>query len=167
MKKTRHSKPVLTQTQNNTTFWIGHLNPDPVEHFAGQTFTCPTEGDLDNIQVLSSAVANPGKLVLTLHHFDPDKRTWGPELSTSTVTVERNNKSAWIQFELPSIKLERGRHYGFKLVAPDAFVAIGEAVTGNKEPFENGQEWTGSSRDKEGHYFTYFSLAYKVELKAS
>ena len=148
MKKATQLKPVLTQVQNNTTYWIGHMLSDPIDHVAGQTFRCPANGELDNIQVLSSVVQYPGELVLTLHHFDTKNKSWGPALGSSTV------------------KLEKDKTYAFRLQTPNAYVAIGEAATVKAKPFDYGQEWTASSDDKVGQYFTYFSLAFKVELRA-
>jgi hypothetical protein len=159
-------KPALLQVQNNTTHWIGHLLKDPVDHFAGQTFQCPYDGLLDNIQVYSSVVQQPGQLVLTLHDFDQHTKKWGPPINSSSVLVERDSNSKWIHFALEQVLLERGRTYGFKIRAEEALVAIGEAATGINAPFVNGQEWTASSTDMEGHFFTYFSLAFKVEMRA-
>jgi hypothetical protein len=166
MKKATELKPVLTQVQNNTTYWIGHMQSDPINHVAGQTFRCPADGELDNIQVLSSVVQYPGELVLTLHHFDTKNKTWGPALGKSSVKLEKDNVSKWIQFRLQPVKLEKDRTYAFRLQTPNAYVAIGEAATVKAKPFTYGQEWTASSDDKIGHYFTYFSLAFKVELRA-
>ena len=166
IKKATHSRPVLTQAQNNTTFWIGHLFADPDDHIAGQTFQCPANGELDNIQVLSSVVHTPGKLVLTLHDFDPQKKSWGPPLRTSTVILEKDNNLKWIRFDVQPLSLLKDKSYAFRLQTPDALIAIGEVATGTAGPFSYGQEWTGSSVDLKGHYFTYFSLAFKVELRA-
>ena len=77
MKSNSRPRAVITQIQNNTTLWIGHLQSDPNDHFAGQTFRCPSSGELDNIQVFSAAVQNPGQLTLTLHSFDPENKILG------------------------------------------------------------------------------------------
>jgi hypothetical protein len=166
IKKATHSKPVLTQVENNTTFWIGHLLADPDDHIAGQTFQCPANGELDNIQVLSSIVHIPGKLTLTLHDFDPVKKNWGPAIRTSTLILEKDYDSKWIQFAMQPLTLIKDKTYAFRLQTPDALIAIGEAASVTTRPFSYGQEWTGSSADLKGHYFTYFSLAFKVEMRA-
>ena len=41
------------------------MNSGPADHLAGQTFQCPEDGSLSNIQVYSIAVSHPGKLTLT------------------------------------------------------------------------------------------------------
>jgi hypothetical protein len=165
LKITRRSRPVLTQSQNNTTVWIGHLQTDPTDHFAGQTFQCPANGELDNIQVFSAAVQTPGEMVLTLHSFDSENKTWGPQLASAITLVEKHDEERWIRFNLPPMPMHKEETYGFRLHANDAMIAIGEAATGTLNPF-NGEEWHADSSDQKGHYYHYFSLAFKVELCA-
>lgn len=161
-----HSKPVISQTQNNTTLWVGHLQTDPTDHFAGQTFMCPAEGELDNIQLYSSLVQHPGEMELTLHEFDEQTKTWGPSIGNSVLDLQRGDDARWIRFGFYPVHLEKDKHYGFRLQTHDAMIALGEAATGNKHPFTFGHEWHGDSTDRQGHYFSYFSLAFKVELVA-
>lgn len=163
----RATRPVIMQAQNNTYNWIGHQDTDPDEHFAGQTFTCPQEGELDNIQVLSAAVQHPGTLQMTLFHFNPHTRSWGQVLESVTVTLQQESGSRWIAFPFDGQELKKGETYGFKLSSHDTLVAIGEAATGSRAPFAYGEEWMASSSDKEGHFFQYFSLTFRVELKAA
>lgn len=165
-KNASHPRPVLTQAENNTTLWIGHLQSDPTDHFAGQTFKCPTAGMLDNIQVYSSAVHYPGELALTLHEFDAENKTWGPAIGNSTLVVEKGDTAKWIRFTLHPVALKKDAMYGFRLQTANAMIGIGEAATGTKQPFTFGHEWSGDSSDQKGHYFRYFSLAFKVELCA-
>jgi len=161
-----HPRPVLTQTQTNTTLWIGHLQTDPTDHFAGQTFKCPSEGLLDNIQVYSSAVQHPGEISLTLHEFDDSTKSWGPPIGNSTLGLQRGDDAKWIRFVLQPVTLRKNGTYGFRLQTSNALIGIGEAATGTKEPFTFGHEWSGDSKDMQGRFFTYFSLAFKVELRA-
>ena len=159
-------RAVLTQAQTNTTLWIGHLQTDPTDHFAGQTFDCPAEGPVDNIQVFTSAVQYPGEMRLTLHEFDPSAKQWGKEIANSSVNVEKADESQWVRFSLQPVMLEKGKTYGFRLKTPNALIGIGEAASGTKQPFVFGQEWNADSSNQQGHYFTYFSLAFRVELCA-
>ena len=166
IKGTHTVRPLVTQVEKNTTLWVGHLQTDPTDHFAGQTFKCPSAGELNNIQVFSSAVQQSGELILTLHEFDTNSRTWGPPVSKSTLVVEKGEASKWLQFDLQPVPLYKDATYGFKLQTADAFVALGEAASGNKQPFTFGHEWNGDSQNQKGYFFTYFSLAFKVELCA-
>jgi hypothetical protein len=165
-KGAQGARPVLTQTENNTTLWIGHLQTDPTDHFAGQTFKSPAAGSLDNIQVYASAIHNPGELTLTLHEFDPQTKAWGPAMGTSKLVVERGDTAKWIRFELNPVPVYKDATYGFRLQTKDAMIGIGEAATGTRQPFTFGHEWNGDSRNQQGHFFSYFSLAFKVEMCA-
>jgi hypothetical protein len=161
-----HVRPVISQAQNNTTLWVGHLKTDPTDHFAGQTFKCPDEGQLDNIQIYSSAVQYGGEVVLTLHEFDPASKKWGSAIGSSTVEVRSGDDDKWIRFALPQVQLRKDASYGFRVQTRNALVALGEAASGNKHPFTFGHEWNGDSLNQTGHYYSYFSLAFKVELCA-
>ena len=161
-----HPRAILSQVENNTTLWVGHLQSDPTDHFAGQTFICPSEGLLNNIQVYSSTVYLPGEISMTLHEFDPGTRHWGPAIGQSSLPVKKDDAAQWIRFKLQPISLNKGATYGFRLYTNDAMVGIGEAATGNQHPFTFGHEWNGDSINQTGHFFSYFSLAFKVELCA-
>jgi len=168
MQTTNHnsSHPILSQTQNNTTLWIGHLETDPNDHFAGQTFNCPSEGLLNNIQVYASAVQQPGNVSLILHEFDPSTKNWGPAIGDASMFFQKGDDSRWIRFYMQPISLQKGKTYGFRLQTNDAMVGIGEAASDAKKPFTFGCEWNGDTKNERGYFFTYFSLAFKVELCA-
>ena len=50
-----------------------------------------------------------------------------------------------------------------RIYANNMMIALGEAAAGNQTPF-NGEEWHADSIDQTGHYYRYFSLAYKIEM---
>lgn len=158
--------PALVQLYNNASFWIGHMQIGSSDYLGGQTFQCPADGELDSIQVYSTAVQYPGKLILTLHDFNRETKNWSSVLASSEIEVDRENIESWIRFQMASIPLFRDNTYGFQLKSNEALVALGEAAWPSKSPFEYGEEWNGSSFDYNGHYFRYFSLAFKVELRA-
>ncbi len=166
MKNSSRPRPVLSQAQNNSTRWIGHLKTDPTDHFAGQTFICPAEGQLDNIQLYSVAVQYPGDVVLTLHEFDAGSKKWGPSIGNATLKIQKDDGAKWIQFGLPPVALHKDSTYGFRVQTHKAMIALGEAATGTEQPFTFGHEWNGDSKNERGYYYSYFSLAFKVELCA-
>jgi hypothetical protein len=168
MEKREHSspRPILSQTQNNTTLWLGHLSQNDNDHLAGQTFTCPSEGLIHNIQVYTSTVPKPGELRLTLHEFDCKTREWGPAIATSGKVIEKSDEARWVRFELDPLVLRQNSCYGFRLESPDAFVGLGEAVSHAQRPFPFGLSWTSGGANQRGEYFNYFSLAFKVEMCA-
>jgi hypothetical protein len=166
-KSGRRSLPVITQTENNTTLWVGHLQHDQEDHFAGQTFTCPSAGVLDNIQVYSTAVHHEGELLMTVHEFNEETNNWGPALGSSAFEIEKNDNARWIRFSLPPVDLRQGSTYGFRISSGGhAMVGLGEAAAAAKRPFAAGKEWNATSRNLIGNFLSYFSLAYKVELSA-
>lgn len=159
-------RPVLTQVENNTTLWIGHLQTDPTDHFGGQTFTCPADGWLDNIQLFAAAVQYPGNIQLTLHQFDPSAKLWGPAIGESSFHVEKGDHQKWMRFSLPPVQLKKETTYGFRVHTTDAMIGLGEAARDTGNPFTFGHEWNADSRNQEGYFLSYFSLAFKVELRA-
>jgi|GEM_PF-403823 len=160
------SRPILSQTENNTTLWIGHLTNEANDRLAGQTFSCPSDGLLNNIQVYSSAVTQPGDVLLTLHEFDPAAKTWGPAISQSTLSIERNDVARWLRFELEPVNLQKNSSYGFRLQTEQGIIGIGEAVSHAHKPFAFGQAWSSDTGRRSERFFSYFSLAFKVELCA-
>lgn len=162
----RSGQPILSQTENNTTLWVGHLKADPHDHIAGQTFMCPSDGVVNNIQVYSSTVQNPGDVALTLHEFDNDTKTWGPAIADATMFLQKGDDARWIRFGLAPVNLRKDANYGFRLQTENALIGIGEAVSHSKKPFTFGSEWKGESINEKGNFYSYFSLAFKVELCA-
>lgn len=167
MQTTQHSShPVLSQTQNNTTLWIGHLAADPNDHFAGQTFKCPADGLVNNIQVYSSTVHQPGDMALTLHEFDAGSRTWGPSIGEARMFLQKGDDARWVRFYLQPVSLNKDGMYAFRLQCENALIGIGEAASHARHPFTFGHEWNADSKNEKGHYYSYFSLAFKVEMCA-
>lgn len=167
MQNTRQSShPVISQTVNNTTLWIGHLHADPNDHLAGQTFSCPNDSLINNIQVFSAIVQQPGDLSLTLHEFDPESKNWGPSIANATLSLERGDVSKWISFTLQPVELKKNAAYGFRLRSDNGLIGIGEAASQAHRPFVFGQEWKGDSDTGKGNFYRYFSLAFKVGLSA-
>jgi hypothetical protein len=162
-----HLHPALEQLHRNTCLWIGQMHSGSYEHLAGQTFECPENGSLKKIQVYSMAVSHPGKIILTVHEFNKQERKWGNVISSSEIEVDETDSENWMQFSLPSVQLQKDNTYGFRLKSPDTMVAIGEAAWPNKSPFAYGEEWDVNKADNKEHYYRYFSLAFKVEVRAA
>ena len=166
-KKSTTLQPAVEQVTNNTTSWIGHRPGDNNDIIKGQTFIAPAEGDLDGIEVFSSMVTSPGKVMMTLHSFDSLQKNWGPVLGTTSVEFTKNDSGKWVSFDIPGQHLKKGETYGFRLESPNTLIGIGEAAGSHKHPpFNNGQEWKFSTKDSKGHSFSYFSLAFKIGLRA-
>lgn len=162
-----HLKAVVQQVTNNTTSWIGHRHGETKSRISGQTFVCPTAGELDSIEVFLAHVTNNGPVEMTLHSFDAENKTWGQALKTSTVEFNKNDTGKWISFPLTGLHLQKGMTYGFRLKSETGLVGVGEAAGSyDRLPNTGGQEWIATSDDQSGNYYTYLSLAFKVELRA-
>ncbi len=170
MKSSQENSPlqvVLQQVNNNTTAWMGHRPADDGEIVAGQTFTCPSEGDLDAIEIFSTLVMKPGHANMTIHSFDPSNKKWGPVLHSSSVMINKNDSEKWISFPHKGLHLHKGDTYGFQLQSNDMYIGIGEAAGSHSQPpFIGGQEWTSPSGNQPGKYYSYLSLAFKIGVRA-
>ncbi len=170
MKTVTKNQPpfaAIEQVTNNTTSWLGHRMRDNEEVMAGQTFVAPSEGNLEAIEVFSSIVTKPGKVTMTLHQFDPQQKSWGPAMGSASVDITNNTAGNWLAFNIPGLRLDKGKAYGFQLGSSDTYMGLGEAAGSyQKPPFGAGQEWQFTKKDKSGNSFSYFSLAFKVGLRA-
>ena len=101
-----------------------------------------------------------------MHFFDTLTKTWGPVISSSAVTIAKKDQGRWIRFTLHPVTLQKATVYAFRLQSHDALIAIGEAAWPIKEPFAAGREWTGDAVNPAGNFYTYFSLTFKVEIRA-
>ena len=161
------SHTAVQQLTNNATSWLGHRKGDHKEIAMGQTFMATSEGYLESIEVFSSIVANPGQVVMTLHAFDPHKESWGPSLGSATVNFNEKCNDKWVAFNIPGLHLTKGNSYGFRLESHASYIGVVDAVGSAKHPpFASGKQFKFYSNDIEGDVFTYFSLAFKVGLRA-
>lgn len=165
--RTASIKEAAEQIAVNATGWVGQLPGHSETISRGQTFLSNAEGDLQTIDVFSNEVADQGRVTLTLHEYEPATRTWGPVLSSSVIEINETDSGRWISFHMPGLHLLKGRFYGFKISSRGACVGIGEA-SGNsmQPPFNPGQEWEFTSDNDKGDCFSYFSLAFKVGIRA-
>jgi hypothetical protein len=165
--KTSQNQPVLEQIINNTTSWIGHRSADNEDVVTGQTFIAPTEGDLNEIEVFSSIVTKPGKVIMTLYDFDQNQNCWGHSLGSTSVDINSSKSGKWVAFSMPHLHLNKGKSYGFRLECPDSYIGVGEAAGSSQtQAFNLGQEWQFTKKEKAGHSYSYFSLAFKVGMTA-
>lgn len=158
---------ILEQVTNNTTSWVGHRSGDNEDLATGQTFIATSEGDLETIEVFSTVVTKPGKMIMTLHNFDSQQKSWGPVLGSASVDVNNSETGKWLAFKIPGMHLNKGKAYGFRLESPDTYVGVGEAAGSHqKPPYSSGQEWQFTKNHKSEQSFSYFSLAFKVDTRA-
>ncbi len=158
---------VAEQTANNSTGWVGHL-PGHNEHVVkGQTFVANEEGDLQAIKVFPNMIAGNSNVQMTLHSFDPQSQRWGQVLGSATVELNGEDAGKWICFDIAGPHLQKGHSYGFRLDSEDSYIGVGEACGSFKQPaFKTGKEWQFTNSNPNGDSFSYFTLAFKVEVAA-
>jgi len=160
-------RAVVQQTTNNTTTWIGHRQGETRDRLRGQTFICPLSGQLDCIEIFSNCVTNNGPVDLSIHPFNTETKVWGPALQTSKVELHKSDSGTWVAFPLNGLQLQKGSAYGFRLKSNGGLIGVGEAAgIVDHLPYTDGLEWVATSDDQQGTYFTYLSLAFKVEMRA-
>ena len=160
-------KTVIAQINNNTTSWIGHHKFDNKDIVGGQTFVATSEEDLEAIEVLPTAVATPGNVLMTLHNYDVQLKSWGPVLGSANVDFNHADNGKWKSFKLPGLHLVKGKAYGFRLEGQNAYIGMGEAAgSAQIPPLNNGEEWQFTNNDEKGNSFSYFSLAFKIDVRA-
>lgn len=162
-----HAIPVIAQVKNDLTSWVGHRKTDHQDIVAGQTFIAPKEGNLDAIEVFSAVVSDPGRVTLKLHVFDAETGHWGPMVCASSVEFDRNLNNQWVSFDLPPFHLHEGDSYGFMLESENSFIGVGEAIgCADAPPYREGREWKAKGHNQDGEFYNYFSLAFKVDIRA-
>ena len=158
---------VAEQIANNSTGWVGEV-PGNKEHFVkGQTFVANEDGDLQAIKVFPNIIAGRNNVMMTIHNYDPQNHRWGQAIGSVSMELQGNDAGKWISFDIHGPHLNKGQSYGFRLDTKDSYIGIGEACGSFKQPaFKTGKEWQFTNNNPEGDSFSYFSLAFKVEVAA-
>ena len=105
--------------------------------------------------------------MMTIHSFDPQQKSWGPSLGSANVEFDQSDSGKWKAFNIPSLHLSKGESYGFRLESHDSYIGVGEAAGSAKQPpFSAGQEWHFTNNNQKADAYSYFSLAFKVDIKA-
>lgn len=161
-------RSTVEQPNHNTTSWIGHRNFDDKDIIAGQTFLATAEADIEAIEVFPTVVTRAGHLQMTVYDFNEQENQWGASLGTATIDISKENNGKWVPFNLKGLHLQKGRSYGFKLQSTDTFVGVGEAAGSAKQPpYGEGREWKFVNNELAPNSYRYFSLAFKVDVKAA
>lgn len=158
----------VAQTQHNTTSWVGHRNFDNKDIIAGQTFVAPTEADIEAIEIFPTVITRSGHVQITVFQFDDQQNQWGASIGSATVDISKENHEQWVPFHLNGLHLSKGKTYGFKLESNDTYVGLGEAAgSAMQPPYREGSEWKFINNEAKPRRYNYFSLAFKVDVKAA
>lgn len=160
------SSTLISQLEKNSTQWLGSLPISNQSYKVGQTFVTPASVNVDTIHISAETIQSNGQVALSFHEFDEKTHVWGAELGKATIPVSRKSSDTWLRFDLGTIRLEKNKTYGFMLTSNDALIAISEVAWGHQDEKPSGEEWSLRSNEGEEHFFNYFSLVYRVGLRA-
>lgn len=166
-KSNQDGHSIAEQTEHNVTGWVGH-RPGPLRDISrGQTFKSAREAVINRVEVFTELVMKPGTVTLTLHNFDPESKTWGPELTKVTANLTPENAGSWLGFEVPKLQVVKDGSYGFRIESGDSYFGVGEvAGSAKRPPNAAGQEWVFSDKGNPLNAFHYFSLSFRVKAVA-
>jgi hypothetical protein len=146
-------------------YWVGHCM-NGIEYYAGQTFTCTTNGTLKRIKLYPSIVFGETDARLSLYAFDGGSHAWKEVKAEVKQHVNKSMEGHWISFELPAVPVEKGSKLGFKLSCNSGgMLAIAECPWSTFNPYPDGEEWIGSSEAMEGNFHKDFDLAFEAQIE--
>ena len=148
-------------------YWVGHCE-NGVDYFAGQTFIAPATGRLKRISLFSSVVYGNTSAELVVYEFDRVNYTWKQKRAEATKYISKAIEGQWIDFEIPSMEVNKNSSYAFKLsCASGGMLAIAECPWNIANPYPEGEEWIGSSLSIAGNFHKDFDLAFEGEIEPS
>ncbi len=163
---TGNSFPIIQQTINNSTGWIGHLPGENKEITRGQTFMAELEGDLEAIEIFPNMISDKGRVRMSLHNFDVLENSWGPTIEATILEVDSSDTGKWLAFDMHGKHLDKGKTYGFKMENDHGCIGVAEAaLSASQYHPTKGQEWAFVGQEN-GDAYSYFSLAFKVDMRA-
>ncbi|MBS1929313.1 MAG: hypothetical protein KIS82_06355 [Ferruginibacter sp.] len=165
-KSNQEGRSVAEQTEHNITGWVGQRPGGPKHISRGQTFKILREAEINRVEVFTELVMHPGTVTLTLHKYDPESGSWGPELTKVSTSLTSANDGMWLGFEVPKLHVVKDGTYGLRIESQDSYFGVGEAAgSANRPPIAVGQEWIFSENNPL-KAFKYFSLSFKVKAVA-
>ncbi len=147
-------------------YWVGHCK-NGIDYLAGQTFTAPANGKLKSIKLFASMVYGDTEASLSVFEFDRQARSWREKKVEVKTFVDKAMEGGWVEFNLPDVPVTNGACYGFKLSCNSGgMLAIAEAPWHTFNSYTGGEQWIGSSIEKEGNFHQDFDLAFEAEFIA-
>jgi len=161
------TSPAITAIGNKEIghhYWVGHCN-NGIDYYAGQTFKSSRSGKLRSIQVFPALVFGEGEAHIDVYEFDEATHTWQEKKAECTQHIDKHNEGKWMDFPLHDIVLEAGKQYAFKISCNSgSMMAIAECPWNQADPYKDGEEWVGSSKETEGRFHPDFDLAFTAQV---
>ncbi|MEX6688708.1 hypothetical protein QTN47_14470 [Danxiaibacter flavus] len=150
---------------NGHFYWVGHCS-NGIHYSAGQTFNIKQPGRLRAIKLFSEMVTAHTDASITLFEFDERNHVWQKPLLEKHVKVDHSTDGQWLEFNMDGIVLDAHRQYGFKISCNNGgMIAIGEGSWTEKDPYPDGEEWTGSSENASGSFYRNHDLTFLATIE--
>jgi len=146
-------------------YWIGHF-PDGMQYYAGQSFKTSVSGKLKNICLYPEMILGEGDASVALYEFEESTHSWKEKLVEKHLSIDKKMQRQWIKFSMDNVQLDPKRQYAFKVDCNhSSMMAIAENNWGEQDPYPDGEQWTGSSKNTEGRFHRHFDLAFMAEIE--
>jgi hypothetical protein len=152
---------------NGHFYWVGHCS-NGITYSVGQTFNVKKRGKLRNIKLYSEMVTGKTEVYLTLFEFNEQQHLWDKPMAETHVQVDHSNNAQWLEFDMKGILLDASQQYGFKINCNNGgMIAVGEGDWKEKDPYPDGEEWTGSSENMPGVFYRNHDLTFLASVECA
>ena len=154
----------IGNTQRGHHFWIGKCDNN-TDFYAGQTFKIPRSGSLKTISILPELIVGETDATLSVYEFDEQQHAFKDKKTECKLQLHKSDENKWIQFHFNNVHLDNSRSYAFKISCNhNGIMAIAECNWSIKDPYPEGEQWVGSSKNPQGNFHRNFDLAFLAEI---
>lgn len=149
-------------TQTGHHYWVGKCSGE--EYYAGQTFKTSATGNLKSISILPEVIVGETDATLTVYEFDKSQHSFKDKKAECRLLLRKDNEKQWARFDL-NMPVESNKDYAFKISCNhDGMMAVAECTWNVEDPYTDGEEWIGSSKNPNGTFHQHFDLAFVAEV---
>lgn len=146
-------------------YWVGHC-ANNVDYYIGQTFKTKQSGLLKQISLFPALVYGNTEAKLTVFEFDELTHEWQEQKAEVKASVTKAMEGQWITFKLDNVKVDANKQYAFKLSCNSGgMLAVAENPWHTANPYNEGEEWIGSSENPVGNFHKDFDVAFKADIE--
>lgn len=155
---------VIGNTSKGHHYWVGQTL-DGIDHFAGQSFKSSKKGTLRKISIFPEMIIGKTDALLSVFEFDEAGHLWNEKKAECTLMLDNSQANQWVSFDLENMQMDNSKQYAFKLSCKEGgMMAVAECPWTSKDPYPDGEQWTGSSINPEGSFHRSFDLSFVAEI---
>lgn len=156
---------VVGNTKTGHYYWVGHCS-NGIDYYTGQTFKTHRTGSLKNIRIFPEMIVGETDALLSVYEFDERNHAWKDKKAEKHLMLNKSMQQQWIQFDM-NIILENTKQYAFKISCNHGgMMAIAECNWQEKDPYPDGEQWVGSSKNPSGCFYRNFDIAFAAEIES-